>query len=189
MPESAQQPCQLAGAGILVTRAAHQADNLCRLIEQSGGRALRFPALEIVGPADPLRTREQLAQIARYDLAVFVSPNAVVHGMRLLPQGLPQTLRVAAVGRASAEALRVAGRAADIVPQGRYDSEALLAVHELGAMQGRRVIVFRGDGGRPLLGDVLRQRGAEVQPSKFSASLHQIGQIASLLSCLVGQTH
>lgn len=162
MPESLQQPCRLSGAGVLVTRAAHQADHLCRLIERSGGRALRFPALEIAGPSDPARARAQLAQIEQYDLAVFVSPNAVACTMPLLADGLPRSLRVAALGRASAAALRAAGRAADIVPEGRYDSETLLAMPELAAMDGRRVIIFRGDGGRPLLGESLRQRGAEV---------------------------
>jgi uroporphyrinogen-III synthase len=154
----------LAGTGVLVTRPAHQADGLCALIEADGGRALRFPTLEIAGPHDPAALTGALAALARYDLAVFVSPNAVerVLSHPMLRNGWPARVRTAVIGAGSARALSSRGVSVDIVPAHGSDSEALLAHPALQAMTDRRVVVFRGNGGRELLAATLRARGAEV---------------------------
>jgi uroporphyrinogen-III synthase len=46
-----------------------------------------------------------------------------------------------------------------------FDSESVLALpaFQAPAVAGRRVLILRGDGGRDLLGDTLRARGAEVE--------------------------
>jgi uroporphyrinogen-III synthase len=49
------------------------------------------------------------------------------------------------------------------VPAGQWDSEGLLAAPALGEVRGRRVLIVRGEGGRPLLGEQLAVRGAEVR--------------------------
>ena len=99
-----------------------------------------------------------------YDLAVFVSPSAVEKSMPVIRarREWPAGLKAATVGRRSEQALRRYGVAEVIVPADRFDSEALLDCRELGEVAGRRIVVFRGDGGRELLGDTLRQRGATV---------------------------
>lgn len=153
---------RLAGAGVLVTRAEHQADKLCHLIEQAGGRPVRFPALAIRQTADRQAIDRLKSRLDSYHLAVFVSPNAVKYALQSLPQGLPRSVQIAAVGRASGDALLAAGCRVDLLPRDSYDSESLLALPELAAMHGRRVVIFRGDGGRPLLGDTLHRRGAQV---------------------------
>lgn len=158
---SGEEP--LAGHTVLVTRPAHQAARLCELVEQAGGSAFRFPVIEIAPPADPAAARAALRQLDRYDLAVFVSANAVEQALALLaPDRLPGPPRLAAVGRATAAALHAAGYRDVVVPAARFDSEGLLETPALREVDGREVAVVRGEGGREWLSRQLRARGALV---------------------------
>lgn len=154
----------LAGIGVVVTRPAHQADKLCSRIEDAGGRAIRFPVLEILDPIDSGPLIRLIDQLDTFDLAIFISPNAVHKVMNLTKarREWPARARIAAIGAKSGRALEQFGLTVDIRPGRRFDSEALLEAAELQVMNGRRVIIFRGDGGREMLGDTLRARGADV---------------------------
>lgn len=156
----------LAGVRVLVTRPAHQAEPLARLIEQDGGEAIRFPTLAIVPPRDPGRLADIVARLEHFDLAVFVSRNAVERAAEAIHarhSGLPPQLAIAAAGRTSAQALARAGVRAVLAPAERFDSEALLELPALRQVSGRRVVIFRGEGGRELLGETLAARGARVE--------------------------
>lgn len=155
----------LAGWKILVTRPREQAAPLAQRIEQAGGIPLRFPLLEIAPVQDTRALHEQVSRLAQFDLAVFVSPNAVKYGIAAMRAAgaIPPSLRIATVGQGSAKALRQSGVANVIAPTERFDSEGLLALPELQHIAGWRVIIFRGDGGREFLGDELRARGATVE--------------------------
>ncbi len=154
----------LSNVRVLVTRPAAQAHRLAEMIEQAGGEAVRFPALEIAPPCDTTALERVLADIARADLAIFISPNAVTYGIAHLKMhgGLPARLAIAAIGRGTAKTLAEAGMANAITPVGGSDSESLLALPQLNDVAGKRIVIFRGEGGRELLGDTLRARGAEV---------------------------
>ena len=155
-------PGPLAGVGVLVTRPEGQAAGLCRLIASAGGRPLPFPTIAIAPVANPEPARALLTQA--WDLMVFTSRNAVELALALgCDATWPRVARLAAIGRATAAALTAAGRAPDLVPPERFDSEALTALPELAAMAGRRVLIVRGEGGRALLGEVLAERGAQVE--------------------------
>jgi uroporphyrinogen-III synthase len=149
----------------VVTRPREQAARLAALVDAAGGRALMFPALQIEDPADLPRVRALIAALDRFDVAVFVSPTAAGRGLALVREQreLPAGLRVAAVGNGTARELRRLGVADVLVPEDGADSEALLRAPELQQMQGRTVILFRGEGGRELLADTLRLRGATVE--------------------------
>ncbi len=154
----------LTGVGVLVTRPAHQAEGLCALIEQHGGTAYRFPVLEIREPRDPGPLQAVAARLEDYDLAVFVSANAVDCALDsiLAARNWPSTIRIAVIGHSSAAALQRHGVEADLVPARRFDSEGLLALPGLQQVAGQRVVIFRGEGGREHLADTLRARGAQV---------------------------
>jgi len=155
----------LAGLKIAVTRPRDQAAPLARRIEQAGGIPLLFPLLDIAPVADQSALHEQISRLAQFDLAIFISPNAVQYGMAAIRMAgeLPQNLKIATVGQGSAKALRELGIAEVIAPAERFDSEGLLALPELQNVAGSRVLIFRGDGGRELLGDALKARGAMVE--------------------------
>jgi uroporphyrinogen-III synthase len=156
----------LHGLRVLVTRPADQAGSLCRLITEAGGEALRLPTLEIRDPDLQRATRLNtiIGDLESYDLAVFISVNAVTRGMEFIQaqRVWPATVKVATVGASSAQALARCGLTVELVPAHQFNSEALLALEELQDMRGKRVVIFRGNGGRDVLRDVLIERGAEV---------------------------
>ncbi|CAK0741295.1 Uroporphyrinogen-III synthase [Gammaproteobacteria bacterium] len=154
----------LAGLGVLVTRPAHQSARLCDLLAKQGALPLSFPVLEITGPEDPTALRIVLTHLREFDLAIFVSPNAVNYAKDWIEAagGLPPELAIAAVGQGSAHELTRLGWPINIVPKGRFDSEGLLAEPRLADVKGQRVVIFRGVGGRELLAEELTRRGATV---------------------------
>jgi uroporphyrinogen-III synthase len=155
----------LTGFSIVVTRPREQAAGLVRGIEQLGGKPLLFSLLEIAEVSDDRALREQLSRLAQTSLAIFISPNAVRYGMAAIRAAgeLPTALQIASVGQGSAKALRELGVGKIIAPTERFDSESLLALPELQNVAEKRVMIFRGDGGRELLGDTLKARGAAVE--------------------------
>lgn len=148
----------LAGRGVLVTRPPGQAGELADAIEGAGGIAIRFPAIEIQGREPDTIEREQSA-LPVPDLVFFASPNAVEFGFAA---AAAPGARLAAIGPATAAALSARGRAADICSPAGFDSEALLEVPELRNVRGQVIRIVRGDRGRELLANTLRQRGATV---------------------------
>ena len=158
----------LQGRHVVVTRPAGQATHLAEALVAAGATPVLFPVLAVSPLSDNKALVEQIIQLDHYDLAIFVSPNAVNMGLAevLARRDWPPHLRVATVGHSSEMALQkhdLAGQEKQILcPQGRFDSEALLELPELQNIQDRHIVIFRGDGGRELLADTLRQRGATV---------------------------
>jgi len=142
--------------GVLVTRPAGQAAPLCRRIEDLGWQAITFPTIEILPAAET-----SVWNRADFDILIFVSRNAVIYGLPKL-QGENNALEVAAVGRGTADGLKTQGQAIDVVPEQRWDSEGLLEHPALSNVEGKRILIVRGEGGRGLLANELMKRGAKV---------------------------
>src|SRR3569832_2692347 len=112
----------LQGLTVMVTRPAHQAVRLCELIRAAGGEALAFPVLEIGTVEDAAPVRALLARLDEFDIALFVSSNAVAHAAALVVEhGVPPTLKLAAVGQRAAESLRARYGRADIAVHSMKD--------------------------------------------------------------------
>lgn len=171
---------------VVVTRPAGQSRQLTEALQAAGLDVLGFPLLAIGPAADEAPLRAALARLTDFALVVFVSPNAIAYALDALalvqggvtPQWPPE-VPVAVVGPASVTALAERGIGAPnhriIAPAGageanhdangetpRFDSEALWAQLDPVALNGREVLIVRGNGGRDWLGDRLREAGARV---------------------------
>jgi uroporphyrinogen-III synthase len=153
----------LNGIGIAITRPVDQANKLAKLIGDAGGTPILFPLIEITPLADYSQFETVISEISDYDWALFISSNAVQNGMpRLIKQGVPSNLKFAAIGPVTSKELQRFGVTNVLSPKDRFDSESLLALPEMQDMQGKMVMIFRGIGGREILADTLKQRGAQV---------------------------
>lgn len=155
----------LAGRGIVITRPREAAERLAHRIVAAGGRSFVFPALEIVPLPETPHLAGLIDRLESFELAVFISANAVEHGCAavLKRRAWPARTRCAAVGAATRGALQARGFREVIAPSEQFDSDALLALPELQRVAGMRIVIFRGEGGRERLAEVLRERGATVE--------------------------
>ena len=155
----------LAGCTIVITRPAHQAGSLADKVRTAGGSPLLFPVIEIGEARDLGSFHARVDRLDEFDMAIFISPNAVNRALDLIAtrRAFPHALSVAAVGDATVRALERRGIHAVIAPVHTFDSEALLALPELQAVSGKRIVIFRGEGGREALGAMLCERGAQVE--------------------------
>lgn len=156
-----RSPGPLAGVGVLVTRPVRQAAGLVRRLAALDATAVVFPAIVILPPRDDASLSRTHATLASYDAAIFVSANAAEYGVPPGPRW-PATLPAFATGPGTASALAAVGLPAARLPTASYDSEGLLALPELTAVRGKRIVIFRGEGGRDYLARTLRERGAHV---------------------------
>lgn len=136
-------------------------------LRERGAEPLGFPTIRIVDPADPRPLRRAAADLGTYDWVIFTSANGVdrfwqeIESLGGAPR-FPEALRVAAIGPATAEALRERGVEAEIVPE-EYVAEAM--ADELTAsrgVRGRRILLPRAAGARKVLPERLRAAGARV---------------------------
>jgi uroporphyrinogen-III synthase len=132
---------------------------LTELVEASGGVAVLLPLIRIrpLEPAPRIRPNEP-------DVIIFVSINAVRHGLSQVRSAIKPKSVVIGVGKATISALKSAGLSPIELNAEASGSEALLglAVLSAEAVRGQRVVIVRGQGGRELLGETLQQRGATV---------------------------
>lgn len=152
--------------GVLITRPRGQVGSTLERVRAAGHHAEHLPLLALT-PVDSPALEAALARYRQCDIAIFVSANAVEHGLAALAaRGIaPAGPQIAAIGAATAAQLRAAGVTADLMPAHGHDSESLLAHAALQDVRGRLILIFRGDsesGGRRTLADTLAARGADV---------------------------
>jgi len=149
---------------VLVTRPSQQGISLCDLIQEQGGNAVDFPLIEIRDLEPDEQLQQLLDQLAEFDIAIFISANAVTFALDKLPAGneWPGKVVIASIGRATASVLEAEGYQVSIKPESCFTSEGLLATPAMQDVSGKRIIIFRGEGGRQALAETLQSRGAET---------------------------
>ncbi len=156
----------LLGRRIAVTRPPEQAASLAEGLRALGAEPLAFPTIRIADPADPAPLRSAVAALESYDWIVFTSANGVARFWRQLraaglKEELPNDIRVAAIGPATAEALVARGAHPQVVPE-EYVAEAVAEALTQVDVAGLRVLLPRAAGARQVLPERLRAAGAEV---------------------------
>ena len=152
--------------GIAITRPVAQATKMTSLIQEHGGHAIAFPLIDIVPLEDYSQFNDAIKSLVDYDWAIFISSNAVQNGMPRIKNQfnpLPPNLRFAAIGPVTAAKLIELGAENVLIPENRFDSESLLNLPEMQHVQGKKVMIVRGLGGREVLADTLKSRGATVR--------------------------
>jgi len=149
----------LAGLRVVVTRAELQGADLLAAFAAAGAEAVALPLLEVVPPADPRPLERAASELALYDWLVFTSANAVEAFLPLAGGAVPERLKVAAVGAATAAALR----SFDIEPAlaGLADAAALAAALAPHVARRRRVLLPQAADAAPTLVEALAAAGAE----------------------------
>lgn len=144
---------------LLLVRPQAQAAQQAQRLQAAGITAQPFCVEDTV--ADDAALAALPAAAMQADWLVFVSPSCIDLAWPRLA-GLPFAANLACVGRASADKLAaLSGRAVLHPPHGN-DSDALLTLPPLQQLAGQTVLIVRGDGGRPQLGETLARRGARV---------------------------
>jgi len=155
-----------ATATVVVTRPAAQARAIMTRLAAMGRDAVLFPLLDIHPLPDTAPLRAALAGLPDCALAAFVSPNAIDAVFAVL-DAWPASVPIAVMGEGSRQALAAHGvndgNAVIHSPRGlRTDSETLLETLYLPALRGRKVMILRGESGRELLAERMREAGADV---------------------------
>lgn len=156
-------PPPLRGRRILVTRPRAQSRDLCERLRRLGARAVVVPTIGIVPPAPGGPLDRALRNVQRYDWVILTSINGAraclgrARALHIDLQAAP--VRWAAIGPATAAALRTAGIGVDMIPS-RYLTASI--ADELPDVAGRRVLLARTDAAPPALAAALRARGATV---------------------------
>ncbi|MDB5775836.1 MAG: Uroporphyrinogen-III synthase [Herbaspirillum sp.] len=157
-----------AAAAIVITRPRAQSEMLAPRIAALGLRPVIFPLLEIGPLADASALQAALADLSRYALVMFVSPNAIDAAFQFIGRW-PQAVAIGIVGAGSRAALERHGvnasNARIVAPAdpAKTDSEGLFAALDRRALQGRRVLIVRGQDGRDFFRDALLGIGVQVE--------------------------
>ncbi len=177
------------GIHVLVTRPAHQAEGLVAALSDRGATVLSLPALTIHPAPLSQADKETLLTLGGYDYLIFISPNAVTHGMPYvlshfhLDHFKPQ---FAAVGEGTADTLHTAGVKTVIFPEQDVGSEALLNILPED-LQEKKIFIFKGDSGNNLLEAGLIERGAMVRSCVCYRREHTQADPAPLIQALTHQ--
>ena len=147
--------------GILVTRPVPQNQSTLDAIEAIGWHAYPFPTIELK-KLDSIIPETSKPALVQSDWLVFISQAAVSCFFSDFSPADVSHLQIAAVGGATRKALHDVGVTVDACPDSATNSEALLELESLKNVNGQKIIIVRGVGGRELLQQTLTERGASV---------------------------
>ncbi len=156
----------LFGTRVVVTRARHQASALSQVIEDLGGEAWEFPAIELAPPTEPERLIKALENLKRFQWLVFTSVNGVEAFLKELSnQGKDirdlSGMEIVAIGPATRAALEARNLRVAYVPE-EYRAEKIIEGLASRILPGQGVLLARAEEARDILPESLKALGADV---------------------------
>ena len=156
----------LFGKKIVVTRTREQASKLTGMLGPMGARVIEFPTIEIKRLETAGKLFDAISSMNRYDWIVFTSQNAVnIFFKEVFESGKDARIfgriKIAAIGKASADELIKYGLAADLVPP-QFVAESLLEEMGKQNLAGKKILLPCSADARPVLAEGLKALGADV---------------------------
>lgn len=156
----------LFGKRVLVTRAADQAGEFTRMLEERGAAVIECPTIVLEPPDSWDELDAAITQLSRFNWLILTSANAVRFFFgRLRELGKDSRslgeCKVCVVGPKTAELVAAQGIVPDLVPQ-QFTAEGVVAALGDQIARGQRVLFPRGDAAREVIATELAHRGATV---------------------------
>jgi len=156
----------LAGKRILITRAREQSGEFAAQLEKRGAEVIQFPTIEMVPPLRWGEVDRAIDQLKSYDWIIFTSANGVsFFWQRMKERGkrirLPSSLRVCAIGPATAHPLKEKKVPVHYIPE-KFVAESILEGFEKMFIKGKRILLARAKKARDILPKGLKKMGAQV---------------------------
>jgi len=154
---------------VLVTRPKQQATEFAALLTAKGIKSLVFPCIDILQVELSDALKQTLETLNENNLIIFISANAaqktaeLMHLSGIKPESI--TAKIATIGKATYTTAIELGFKVNLSPENGFNSDALLALEELQAVnvKGSKCLIFRGIGGLDYLADELSKRGVKVR--------------------------
>ena len=174
----------LKNKSILITRPKMQTERLASELAAKGGVVVMAPMINIE-PTTNFDLRSVILILQQSAAVIFVSVNAVKYGLRNSLE-LIDSLKgkdIFAVGKSTALTLVDRGLENVVFPKDDHTSEGLLDLEQLrsAAVLAKTVTIFKGIGGRPILGSILQDRGALVRTVECYTRTHTCFSLRDLL--------
>ncbi len=129
------------------------------MLRERGAVIIEFPTIRIEPASNPQPLEDAFSKLESFDRVIFTSVNGVNHSWSYVTLPWPTSVKIAAIGPATATALRLRNVTADVVPS-EYIAEAL--VSSLGPVYQQSILLPRASKTRPALAHLLQQGGAHV---------------------------
>ena len=179
----------LTGKKILITRAREQSTEFATQLKKQGAEVIEFPTIEIVPPLHWKKLDQTIDQLKSYHWIIFTSANGVYYFWQRLrekgKQRFPSTLKVCAIGPATARQLREKKIPVAYMPQ-EYIAEALLKGFEKRSVEGKRILLARAKKARDILPKGLKSMGAKVDVVEVYRTVKPKGGTKNLRQLLAG---
>jgi uroporphyrinogen III methyltransferase/synthase len=154
------------GKKILITRAREQSGDFATLLKKMGAEVIEFPTIEIIPPLRWKEVDQAIDQLKSYDWLIFTSANGVNFFWQRLAERsrlrrLPSTLKVCAIGPATAHQLKEKKISVSYIPK-EFIAESILEGFKKRWIKGRRILLARAKKARDILPYGLKKLGAKV---------------------------